>query len=60
MYVRVLLLQANLDEQQTSSNVFARALMTCICQSAVICESAHYLLKPSYNQDETSSNHCVC
>lgn len=31
-------MQANLDEQQTSSNVFVRALMTCVCQSAVICE----------------------
>ncbi|KAG8002241.1 Eukaryotic translation initiation factor 4 gamma 1, partial [Nibea albiflora] len=34
-------IEANLDEQQTSSNVFARALMTCICQSAVICENPY-------------------
>lgn len=32
-------LQANLDEQQTSSNTFVRALMMSICQSVVICES---------------------
>uniref|UniRef100_A0A8C2ZFP8 Eukaryotic translation initiation factor 4 gamma 1 n=1 Tax=Cyclopterus lumpus TaxID=8103 RepID=A0A8C2ZFP8_CYCLU len=30
---------ANLDEQQTSSNMFVRALMTCVCQSAVVCEN---------------------
>lgn len=39
----VSVLQANLDEQQSSSNMFVRALMTCICQSAVICESAGIL-----------------
>lgn len=32
-------LQANLDEQQMSSNMFVRALMTCICQSAIVCKS---------------------
>ncbi|XP_070762632.1 eukaryotic translation initiation factor 4 gamma 1 isoform X1 [Enoplosus armatus] len=32
--------EANLDEQQTS-NMFVRALMTCICQSAVICENPY-------------------
>ncbi|XP_075873529.1 eukaryotic translation initiation factor 4 gamma 1-like [Nelusetta ayraudi] len=31
--------EANLDEQQSSSNMFVRAMMTCICQSAVICEN---------------------
>lgn len=31
--------QANLDEQQASSNAFVRALMTSICQAAIICES---------------------
>uniref|UniRef100_A0A8C4GYM2 Eukaryotic translation initiation factor 4 gamma 1 n=1 Tax=Dicentrarchus labrax TaxID=13489 RepID=A0A8C4GYM2_DICLA len=35
-------IEANLDEQQTSSNTFVRALMTSICQSAVICESNPY------------------
>uniref|UniRef100_A0A3B4U4T4 Eukaryotic translation initiation factor 4 gamma 1 n=1 Tax=Seriola dumerili TaxID=41447 RepID=A0A3B4U4T4_SERDU len=34
-------IEANLDEQQTSSNMFVRALMTCICQSAVICENPY-------------------
>uniref|UniRef100_A0A672ZRZ7 Eukaryotic translation initiation factor 4 gamma 1 n=1 Tax=Sphaeramia orbicularis TaxID=375764 RepID=A0A672ZRZ7_9TELE len=33
--------EANLDEQQTSSNMFIRALMTCICQSAIICENPY-------------------
>ncbi|XP_044059610.1 eukaryotic translation initiation factor 4 gamma 1-like [Siniperca chuatsi] len=33
--------EANLDEQQTSSNMFVRALMTCICHSAVICENPY-------------------
>ncbi|XP_037533293.1 eukaryotic translation initiation factor 4 gamma 1 [Nematolebias whitei] len=33
--------EANLDEQQTSSNMFVRALMTCVCQSAVICENPY-------------------
>ncbi|XP_042269550.1 eukaryotic translation initiation factor 4 gamma 1-like isoform X5 [Thunnus thynnus] len=34
-------IEANLDEQQTSSNMFVRALMTCICQSAIICENPY-------------------
>ncbi|KAM9318383.1 eukaryotic translation initiation factor 4 gamma 1-like isoform 3-T4 [Pholidichthys leucotaenia] len=33
--------EANLDEQQTTSSVFVRALMTCICQSAIICENPY-------------------
>lgn len=32
--------QANLDEQQTVSNQFVRALMTSVCQSAIICKCA--------------------
>ncbi|KAK2846861.1 hypothetical protein Q5P01_009860 [Channa striata] len=34
-------IEANLDEQQTSSNMFVRALMTSICQSAIICENPY-------------------
>uniref|UniRef100_A0A8C6TSC3 Eukaryotic translation initiation factor 4 gamma 1 n=1 Tax=Neogobius melanostomus TaxID=47308 RepID=A0A8C6TSC3_9GOBI len=34
-------IDANLDEKQTSSNMFVRALMTCICQSAIICENPY-------------------
>uniref|UniRef100_A0A665UEI9 Eukaryotic translation initiation factor 4 gamma 1 n=1 Tax=Echeneis naucrates TaxID=173247 RepID=A0A665UEI9_ECHNA len=34
-------IEANLDEQQTSSNVFVRALMTSICQSAIIYENPY-------------------
>nr|XP_055053589.1 eukaryotic translation initiation factor 4 gamma 1-like [Misgurnus anguillicaudatus] len=33
--------EANLDEQQTSSNGFVRALMMAVCQSAVICENPY-------------------
>lgn len=31
-------LQANLDDAQTASNQFVRALMTSVCQSAIICK----------------------
>uniref|UniRef100_A0A3Q3KML8 Uncharacterized protein n=1 Tax=Monopterus albus TaxID=43700 RepID=A0A3Q3KML8_MONAL len=34
-------IEANLDEQQTSSNMFVRVLMTSICQSAIICENPY-------------------
>ncbi|XP_053176473.1 eukaryotic translation initiation factor 4 gamma 1-like isoform X2 [Scomber japonicus] len=34
-------IEANLDEQQTSSNMFVRALMTCVCQSAIVCENPY-------------------
>uniref|UniRef100_A0A3Q1JHF6 Eukaryotic translation initiation factor 4 gamma 1 n=1 Tax=Anabas testudineus TaxID=64144 RepID=A0A3Q1JHF6_ANATE len=34
-------IEANLDEQQTSSNMFVRALMTSICQSAIIYENPY-------------------
>ncbi|XP_059419871.1 eukaryotic translation initiation factor 4 gamma 1-like isoform X1 [Carassius carassius] len=33
--------EANLDEQKMSSNQFVRALMTSVCQSAVICENPY-------------------
>uniref|UniRef100_A0A8C7Z3V9 Eukaryotic translation initiation factor 4 gamma 1 n=1 Tax=Oryzias sinensis TaxID=183150 RepID=A0A8C7Z3V9_9TELE len=33
--------EANLDEQQTSSSLFVRVLMTCVCQSAIICENPY-------------------
>ncbi|XP_029026508.1 eukaryotic translation initiation factor 4 gamma 1-like [Betta splendens] len=34
-------IEANLDEQQSSSNMFVRALMTSICQSAIICDNPY-------------------
>nr|XP_057935680.1 eukaryotic translation initiation factor 4 gamma 1-like isoform X2 [Doryrhamphus excisus] len=34
-------IEANLDEQQTASHMFIRALMTCICQSAIICDNPY-------------------
>ncbi|XP_030630375.1 eukaryotic translation initiation factor 4 gamma 1a [Chanos chanos] len=33
--------EANLDEQQMASNQFVRALMTSVCQSAIICENPY-------------------
>ncbi|XP_074544288.1 eukaryotic translation initiation factor 4 gamma 1a isoform X2 [Halichoeres trimaculatus] len=33
--------EANLDEQQSSSNQFVRALMTSVCQSAIICDNPY-------------------
>ncbi|KAI1893865.1 hypothetical protein AGOR_G00128060 [Albula goreensis] len=33
--------EANLDEQQTSSNMFVRAVMTSVCQSAIIYENPY-------------------
>uniref|UniRef100_A0A672INF6 Eukaryotic translation initiation factor 4 gamma 1 n=1 Tax=Salarias fasciatus TaxID=181472 RepID=A0A672INF6_SALFA len=32
--------EVNLDEQQTS-NMFVRVLMTCVCQSAIICDNPY-------------------
>lgn len=36
-------IEANLDEQQTASNSFIRALMTSVCQSAIICDNPYKL-----------------
>ncbi|MEQ2184233.1 hypothetical protein GOODEAATRI_005806 [Goodea atripinnis] len=33
--------EANLDEQQSSSSQFLRALMTSVCQSAIICDNPY-------------------
>ncbi|XP_016395654.1 eukaryotic translation initiation factor 4 gamma 1-like [Sinocyclocheilus rhinocerous] len=33
--------EASLDEQQTSSSTFVRALMTTVCQCAIICENPY-------------------
>ncbi|XP_030015637.1 eukaryotic translation initiation factor 4 gamma 1a isoform X3 [Sphaeramia orbicularis] len=33
--------EANLDEQQAASNQFIRALMTSVCQSAIICDNPY-------------------
>ncbi|XP_049582920.1 eukaryotic translation initiation factor 4 gamma 1 isoform X2 [Syngnathus scovelli] len=43
-------IEANLDEQQTSSNMFVRVLMTCICQSAIICENPYKVNEEIINQ----------
>uniref|UniRef100_A0A3Q3MTM0 Eukaryotic translation initiation factor 4 gamma, 1a n=1 Tax=Labrus bergylta TaxID=56723 RepID=A0A3Q3MTM0_9LABR len=33
--------EANLDEEQSTSNQFVRALMTSVCQSAIICDNPY-------------------
>ncbi|XP_029687531.1 eukaryotic translation initiation factor 4 gamma 1-like isoform X2 [Takifugu rubripes] len=33
--------EANLDEAQVASNQFIRALMTCVCQSAIVCVNTY-------------------
>ncbi|XP_051934758.1 eukaryotic translation initiation factor 4 gamma 1-like isoform X2 [Hippocampus zosterae] len=43
-------IEANLDEQQASSNMFVRVLMTCICQSAIICENPYKVNDEIINQ----------
>ncbi|XP_051770046.1 eukaryotic translation initiation factor 4 gamma 1a isoform X3 [Ctenopharyngodon idella] len=42
--------EANLDEQKMSSNQFVRALMTSVCQSAVICENPYKVDVEQINQ----------
>lgn len=34
-------IEAHLDEQHTKSNLFIRALMTSVCQSAIICDNPY-------------------
>ncbi|XP_028282693.1 eukaryotic translation initiation factor 4 gamma 1a isoform X2 [Parambassis ranga] len=42
--------EANLDEQQTASNQFIRALMTSVCQSAIICDNPYKVDAQQINQ----------
>ncbi|KAK3513586.1 hypothetical protein QTP70_025364 [Hemibagrus guttatus] len=42
--------EANLDEQQMTSNSFIRALMTSVCQAAVICENPYKVDVEQVNQ----------
>ncbi|XP_077396273.1 eukaryotic translation initiation factor 4 gamma 1 isoform X3 [Festucalex cinctus] len=42
--------EANLDKQLTTSNMFVRVLMTCICQSAIICENPYKVNDEIINQ----------
>lgn len=43
-------IEANLDEQQTASNQFVRALMTSVCQSAIICDNPYKVDAQQINQ----------
>uniref|UniRef100_W5UJF7 Eukaryotic translation initiation factor 4 gamma 1 n=1 Tax=Ictalurus punctatus TaxID=7998 RepID=W5UJF7_ICTPU len=42
--------EANLDEQQASSNTFVRALMTSVCQAAIICETPYKVDSKEFSQ----------
>ncbi|XP_044290315.1 eukaryotic translation initiation factor 4 gamma 1 isoform X2 [Varanus komodoensis] len=39
-------IEANLSDQQISSNMFVRALMTSVCHSAVVCENPYQMDNP--------------
>nr|XP_020451380.1 eukaryotic translation initiation factor 4 gamma 1-like isoform X3 [Monopterus albus] len=43
-------IEANLDDQQTSSNQFIRALMMSVCQSAIICDNLYKVDVKQINQ----------
>uniref|UniRef100_A0A7N8WQU3 Eukaryotic translation initiation factor 4 gamma, 1a n=1 Tax=Mastacembelus armatus TaxID=205130 RepID=A0A7N8WQU3_9TELE len=43
-------IEANLDEEQTASNHFVRALMTSVCQSAIICDNPYRVDTQQINQ----------
>ncbi|XP_068593625.1 eukaryotic translation initiation factor 4 gamma 1a isoform X2 [Cebidichthys violaceus] len=42
--------EANLDEEQSASNQFVRALMTSVCQSAIICDTPYRVDARQINQ----------
>ncbi|XP_028988105.1 eukaryotic translation initiation factor 4 gamma 1a isoform X3 [Betta splendens] len=42
--------EANLDEEQTASNQFIRALMMSVCQSAIICDNPYRVDAGQINQ----------
>ncbi|XP_061684261.1 eukaryotic translation initiation factor 4 gamma 1-like isoform X4 [Syngnathoides biaculeatus] len=46
-------IQANLNEEQTTSYMFVRVLMTCICQSAIICENPYKVNEEMINYRAT-------
>ncbi|CAB1442508.1 unnamed protein product [Pleuronectes platessa] len=62
--------EANLDEQQATSNQFLRALMTAVCQSAIICDNPYRMdpiqikqrasLLQKYLSDEQKELQALC
>lgn len=52
--------EANLDEQQTASNQFVRALMTSVCQSAIICDTPYRVDARQINQRASLLQRYLC
>uniref|UniRef100_A0A3P8WNP7 Eukaryotic translation initiation factor 4 gamma, 1a n=1 Tax=Cynoglossus semilaevis TaxID=244447 RepID=A0A3P8WNP7_CYNSE len=52
--------EANLDEQQSASNPFVRALMTSVCQSAIICDNPYKLDPRQINQRASLLQKYLC
>uniref|UniRef100_A0A1A7WC98 Eukaryotic translation initiation factor 4 gamma, 1 n=3 Tax=Iconisemion striatum TaxID=60296 RepID=A0A1A7WC98_9TELE len=53
-------IEANLDEQQTSTNQFVRALMTSVCQSVVICDTPYKVDVPQLSQRASLLQRYLC
>ncbi|XP_037538145.1 eukaryotic translation initiation factor 4 gamma 1a isoform X2 [Nematolebias whitei] len=53
-------IEANLDEQQTASNQFVRALMTSVCQSVIICDNAYKVDAQQVNQRASLLQRYLC
>ncbi|KAF7222561.1 eukaryotic translation initiation factor 4 gamma 1a isoform X4 [Nothobranchius furzeri] len=53
-------IEANLDEQQTSTNQFVRALMTSVCQSVVICDTPYKVDGPQLSQRASLLQRYLC
>ncbi|KAK2895274.1 eukaryotic translation initiation factor 4 gamma 1-like isoform X2 [Channa argus] len=52
--------EANLDEQQTASSQFIRALMTSVCQSAIICDNPYKVDAPQIIQRASLLQRYLC
>ncbi|KAM7400638.1 hypothetical protein PAMA_005028 [Pampus argenteus] len=52
--------EANLDEQQTASNQFVRALMTSVCQSAIICDTPYKVDSQQIKQTASLLQRYLC
>lgn len=52
--------EANMDEQQTASNQFVRALMTSVCQSAIICDTPYRVDARQINQRASLLQRYLC
>lgn len=52
--------EANFDEEQTASNQFVRALMTSVCQSAIICDTPYRVDAQQINQRASLLQRYLC